>query len=308
MRIVLMSLLLASTAAAPAWAQRSRSGDDDRPRAERSERREASESSDRPQRAERQQQRERVAVRERAPAPQANDGDRGLERAEAVRSDRGNAQYQQMLEAREARREVRGETAGDSVRDWRQDERRAARDARGGGEDRDRAERVVRGPKVVTPQLMERRQADNRPGLSQRVVTRSDRMRTRGGLIPAISHIAREGTQPPPRAERPSRRPEWRDSWRHDRRYNWWQYRERNRSFFHLGAYYDPFGWGYQPYSIGWRMWPSYYGRNYWLNDPWMYRLPYAPAGYRWIRYWDDAVLVDTWDGRVVDVIHNFFW
>ena len=48
--------------------------------------------------------------------------------------------------------------------------------------------------------------------------------------------------------------------------------------------------------------------QQYWINDPWQYRLPYAPPGYRWIRYWDDAMLVDTWTGEVVDVIHNFFW
>jgi Ni/Co efflux regulator RcnB len=39
-----------------------------------------------------------------------------------------------------------------------------------------------------------------------------------------------------------------------------------------------------------------------------MYRLPYAPAGYVWIRYWNDALLVDTWSGQVVDMIPNFFW
>jgi len=27
-----------------------------------------------------------------------------------------------------------------------------------------------------------------------------------------------------------------------------------------------------------------------------------------WVRYWDDAVLVDTFTGEVIDVIHNFFW
>ena len=39
-----------------------------------------------------------------------------------------------------------------------------------------------------------------------------------------------------------------------------------------------------------------------------MFRLPYAPAGLRWIRYYDDALLVNAWSGEVVDVIRNFFW
>ena len=60
-------------------------------------------------------------------------------------------------------------------------------------------------------------------------------------------------------------------------------------------------------FSIGWRLWPSYYSSNYWFN-PTQYGLPYAPPGYQWVRYYDDALLVDTWSGEVVDVINNFFW
>jgi Ni/Co efflux regulator RcnB len=100
----------------------------------------------------------------------------------------------------------------------------------------------------------------------------------------------------------------WDRDWRRDHRHDWRRWRDRHRSIFRVGFYHDPFGWGYRPYSVGWRLWPSYYSSRYWINDPWMYRLPYAPAGYRWVRYWDDAVLVDTWSGQVVDVIHNFFW
>lgn len=77
---------------------------------------------------------------------------------------------------------------------------------------------------------------------------------------------------------------------------------------FQLGYYYDPFGWSYRRYPIGWRLWPSYYEVDYWLNDPWMYRLPPAYGPYRWVRYWDDALLVNIHTGQVVDVVHNFFW
>ena len=127
---------------------------------------------------------------------------------------------------------------------------------------------------------------------------------------PAISRIPRQGTQPPARTVSRSRHGNhhWRGDWRNDRRYDWRRHRSRYSSLFNFGFYRDPFGWGYQPFSIGWRMWPSYYSRSYWLSDPWQYRLPYAPPGYRWIRYYDDAILVDTWDGQVVDVIRNFFW
>ena len=47
---------------------------------------------------------------------------------------------------------------------------------------------------------------------------------------------------------------------------------------------------------------------NYWLNDPWQYRLPPAYGPYRWVRYYNDALLVDIYSGQVVDVIYGFFW
>jgi hypothetical protein len=100
----------------------------------------------------------------------------------------------------------------------------------------------------------------------------------------------------------------WRDSWRRDHRYDWRRHRDRNRSLFRFGVYYDPFGWSYRPYGIGYSIRPSYWDYDYWLRDPWMYRLPPVYGPYRWIRYWDDALLVDTRTGRVVDVIRNVFW
>jgi Ni/Co efflux regulator RcnB len=127
--------------------------------------------------------------------------------------------------------------------------------------------------------------------------------------VPVVSETPRFGTQPPARVDNRSyARPNWSTNWRHNGKYDWKNHRRHHRSLFHFGFYYDPFGWGYQRYSIGWRLWPSYYSSSFWLNDPWMYRLPYAPPGTRWIRYYDDAILVDTWSGQVVDVIYDFFW
>jgi Ni/Co efflux regulator RcnB len=157
----------------------------------------------------------------------------------------------------------------------------------------------------------------------QRVIERQQEMRDRADLRQSnrptpevmrdrhplvVSDVPRPGTQPPLRTE--SRRLEdihWNRNWQNDARYDWRRYRNHHRSLFHLGFYYDPFGWGYQPYSIGWRMWPAYYGNQFWI-DPGMYGLPYPPPGTRWVRYWNDALLVDTWSGEVIDVIPGFFW
>jgi hypothetical protein len=100
----------------------------------------------------------------------------------------------------------------------------------------------------------------------------------------------------------------WNRDWRNDRRYDWRRYRDSHRSIFRIGVYFDPFGYNYyRPLSIGYRLQPYYYGQRYWI-DPGMYNLPYPPPGTMWVRYWNDALLVDTYSGEVVDVIRDFFW
>jgi len=100
----------------------------------------------------------------------------------------------------------------------------------------------------------------------------------------------------------------WSRDWRNNSHYNWYGYRSRYGSLYRLGRYNDPYGYGYRRFTIGYNLWPSYFGSNYWLNDPWQYRLPPAYGPYRWVRYYDDALLVNIYDGQVVDVIYNFFW
>jgi Ni/Co efflux regulator RcnB len=164
-------------------------------------------------------------------------------------------------------------------------------------------------PRIVeAPQTSVIEQTREGPRLRQHDRAVPNVMRSR---IPVVSQTPREGTQPPLRAERrrSSHASSWSQNWRKDHRYDWRRWRDRHRSNFHLGFYFDPFGWGYRPYSIGWRLWPSYYSSSrYWLSNPYQYRLPYAPPGTRWIRYYNDAILVDTWTGEVVDVIYSFFW
>ena len=295
--------LLLATAAVPAMAA------DDGGRTSRREAARA-ERVERAQRAEADGERVRTppSIRtERSIAPRSvgpRDDDRPALR-EAVRERVMERRVPRMVEVEPARptleqvreaveprvRERRGPRmveVPDSVRDWRRAERAAAR----------------------TPALVEQRTDTGWEPLRRRREQTVEAV-TAGVRAPAISRVPREGTQPPLRAmaERSGRTAHhWRGDWRSDRRYDWRNHRRRHRSLFHFGIYYDPFGWSYRPYSIGWRLWPSYYRSSYWLHDAWTYRLPYAPPGYRWIRYYDDVLLVDTWDGRVVDVIRNFFW
>ena len=133
------------------------------------------------------------------------------------------------------------------------------------------------------------------------------------GLVEGFRSIAREeqsdrsGDNDGWRRDRDGDR-RWSNDWRRDHRYDWRNYRSRYGSLYRLGRYYDPYGWGYRRFSTGFNLWPSYYGSNFWLNDPWQYRLPPAYGPYRWVRYYDDALLVNIYTGQVVDVIHGFFW
>jgi len=95
---------------------------------------------------------------------------------------------------------------------------------------------------------------------------------------------------------------------RRERNQDWREYRRTHRNIYHRPAYAGPRGWRYRPVGVGYRFAPVYYSRQYWISDPWTYRLPRAGANRRWIRYGNDVVLVNMRTGRVVTVYNNFFW
>lgn len=309
MRKLLISLLLASAAASPAlaaprdWSDRQQtredrqsaredrqSAQDDRQSAR--EEKQAAREDRQSARDDRQPAREqRVQVREQ----RANNFTAPQNRGPAQVDVRGQAVDRNAY--REQRRDAR-----DDARTQRIEQRQGADDYAAPGP------RMVTAPREQRVQQRDLRQQDMR---DRRDLRQSERPtpQVMHSRPPVVSNVPRPGTQPPLRAEhRRGGDHHWDGNWRNNHRYDWRDYRHHHRSIFHVGFYYDPYGWGYQPFSIGWRLWPSYYSNRYWINDPWMYRLPYAPPGYVWVRYWNDAMLVDTWSGTVVDVIPGFFW
>ena len=101
----------------------------------------------------------------------------------------------------------------------------------------------------------------------------------------------------------------WSHDWRGDQRYNWRDWRDGNREAFHVGRYYAPYnGYFYRRLSVGYMLDAMFYGSNYWIYDPWSYHLPPAYPPYHWVRYYDDALLVDTYTGQVVETLYDFFW
>jgi len=150
----------------------------------------------------------------------------------------------------------------------------------------------------------------DRPAPGSTVGSTTQDGQQRGGFGGFRDRIVRDGDRVEHRRDdrRRDDHRDWRRDWRGDHRYDWRRHRDRNRWVFRIGTYYDPYRYGYRRYDIGYRMWPNYYSSNYWLNDPWEYRLPPAYGPYRWVRYYDDALLVNIYTGQVVDVIHHFFW
>jgi Ni/Co efflux regulator RcnB len=92
---------------------------------------------------------------------------------------------------------------------------------------------------------------------------------------------------------------------RQDRR-DWRQYRQSNRRLYSRGDFHSPFA--YRTFRPGLAIGAGYYGSRFVISDPYRYRLPAARPGLRWVRHYDDVLLVDVRRGRVVEVIRNFFW
>lgn len=101
----------------------------------------------------------------------------------------------------------------------------------------------------------------------------------------------------------------WDGGWRRESRYDWQGWREVHRDRFRMGYYAPPIPrYRYSRIGIGFFLGPVFFGERYWIGDPWAYRLPPAYGPYRWVRYFNDALLVDVTNGRVVDVIYGIFW
>ena len=232
----------------------------------------SSQSPDRPQRAERA---ERIQAREQS-APEIR-----VQRIERQQSQQGNderiaAMRERIQQAQESRQQDDG-VRTERLQRYQQRQLEAAQQAQGGG--------------LMPRQRRYRSVPDTNPLVVQAPTITRDGRDVRVGTRHDSGNYTR-----------------WSNNWRHDNRYDWRRYRDRHHSIFRIGFYYDPFGYSYRRFGIGSFLYPNYYQSNYWINDPWQYRLPPAYGPYRWVRYHNDALLIDTWTGEVVDVIYGFFW
>ena len=291
MRKLLIPLMLASVALPGAATARERGDHSSASRERPAESRKERSAEDRPQRSERAARPERPQNSEPAARMDRPDRMQGAERAARIE------RLERPDRPRSLERAARIERADRPERIKRAERVRSTGDV----------DRTVTSQEVEQRHVRTARQVDH-----VRRVDRAD-----DSLVGGFRTIAREqsndgaftGRTETRRGDRTTdRRHRWSSDWRRDHRYDWRNYRHSHRSLFRLSRYYDPYGWNYRRFSIGFSLGSSYYGSNYWLNDPWMYRLPPAYGPYRWVRYYDDALLVNIYTGQVVDVLYNFFW
>jgi Ni/Co efflux regulator RcnB len=77
---------------------------------------------------------------------------------------------------------------------------------------------------------------------------------------------------------------------------------------FRIGGYRAPYGYYVRTWGFGDFLPRGWYGQDYWIGDFLDYDLPYPPPGYMWVRVGGDALMVDRYTGRIVQVVRGIFW
>lgn len=93
---------------------------------------------------------------------------------------------------------------------------------------------------------------------------------------------------------------------RQEAREDWRDYRRTHRDVYRSGNWRAPFR--YSQWNVGAQLRPTYYSSRYYISDPYRYRLPRPGANLRWVRHYNDVMLVNVRTGRVMQVHRGFFW
>ena len=93
---------------------------------------------------------------------------------------------------------------------------------------------------------------------------------------------------------------------RQEYREDWRDYRRSHRDVYRGGNWRAPFR--YSTWSVGSPLRPRYYSSRYYISDPARYRLSRPAHNLRWVRHYNDVLLVNVRTGRVLEVNRGFFW
>jgi Ni/Co efflux regulator RcnB len=76
---------------------------------------------------------------------------------------------------------------------------------------------------------------------------------------------------------------------------------------FHIGPYHRPPGWEAHHWGYGQILPRAYWGPEYFIADYWLFGLPVPPVGFEWVRDDDDAILVNTATGEILQVQYGVY-
>ena len=76
---------------------------------------------------------------------------------------------------------------------------------------------------------------------------------------------------------------------------------------FRVGPYHRPPGWTAHHWGYGEILPRAYWGPQYLLADYWLFALEVPPVGYEWVRDGNDAILVNTDSGEILQVEYGVF-
>ena len=76
---------------------------------------------------------------------------------------------------------------------------------------------------------------------------------------------------------------------------------------YHIGPYHPPSGWTAHHWAYGQILPPAYWTANYILSDYWLFSLEVPPVGCEWVRDGDDALLINTQTGEILQVEYGVF-
>ncbi len=86
-----------------------------------------------------------------------------------------------------------------------------------------------------------------------------------------------------------------------------YQHNFRATRSYRIGPYVRPPGWVAQHWVYGQILPPAYWAAEYLIADYWLFGLQVPPVGYEWVRDDDDAILVNTTTGEILQVEYGVF-
>ena len=76
---------------------------------------------------------------------------------------------------------------------------------------------------------------------------------------------------------------------------------------YRIGPYRRPAGWVSRQWSYGQYLPRAFWASQYIIGDYWLFALEVPPAGYEWVRYGPDAILVNVATGQILQVKYGVF-